>query len=404
MKIRIFTLLLLIPLFTFCEKSGGNGNENGNGGDNGNGQGQVDPVDPDAELPPEIKDGETVLVTNANVENFLTKVTYPERNYTETHIRDDEFAPTSPGKDDFAPKFTIRWEADPSAGAPVCHLWEDDGWSRNFVDSYIDDHYVTISSLRPNANYHYEVKAGEKVLTSGSFRTTGHLHQLRFSALRNVRDLGGWKTKDGSKTVKYRMIYRGGRFQSPELNSRGRGDLIAEGIKAQLDLRGHTSSGTQEYLNIEQSPLYGNVEDFNFLAPCIEEGYVQMLRDDQDKCKQCMQFIMKCVRENKPVYFHCSLGRDRTGTLAMMILGILGVNEGDISKEYELTQFAPNGYSVSSGEKTTMTRRVDYKGAANYIWGFTGENGSFADAMQAYLLSIGITQTEIDEFRSLMLE
>ena len=243
------------------------------------------------------------------------------------------------------------------------------------------------------------------MLAFGSFQTTGHLHQLRFSALRNVRDLGGWKTKDGTKTVKYRMIYRGGRFQSPELKVQGKVDLLAEGIKAQLDLRGHTTSGTQEYLNMEQSPLYGSVEDFNFLAPCIEEGYTQMLRDDQQKCKQCMQFIMKCVRENKPVYFHCSLGRDRTGTVAMMVLGILGVNEGDISKEYELTQFAPSGYSVSSGETTKMTRKVDYRGAANYIWGQAeDESWSFAQCMEKYFLSIGITQTEIDEFRTLMLE
>lgn len=400
MKIRTFLLLLLVPMFICCEKSGGNGNEN----ENGNGGNDQEQVDPESGYPL-IKDGDVVLATNENVENFLTTVTYPEKDYTTTHITDEAYAPTCPGKDDFAPKFTIRWEADPQDGSPVCRLWEEDGWSREYSTPYINDHYVDISSLRPNANYHYEVKSGEQVLAFGSFQTTGHLHQLRFSALRNVRDLGGWKTKDGTKTVKYRMIYRGGRFQSPELKVQGKVDLLAEGIKAQLDLRGHTTSGTQEYLNMEQSPLYGSVEDFNFLAPCIEEGYTQMLRDDQQKCKQCMQFIMKCVRENKPVYFHCSLGRDRTGTVAMMVLGILGVNEGDISKEYELTQFAPSGYSVSSGETTKMTRKVDYRGAANYIWGQAeDESWSFAQCMEKYFLSIGITQTEIDEFRTLMLE
>ena len=147
-------------------------------------------------------------------------------------------------------------------------------------------------------------------------------------------------------------------------------------------------------------------DDYAFCAPVIEEGYIWLLRDDGEKAKQCMQFIMQCVRENKPVYFHCSLGRDRTGTVAMLVLGILGVDEGDISKEYEITQFAPYGWATSSGEKTKMTRKsnADYWRAANYIWAMAGENGTFAQGVQAYLLSLGITKDEINEFRRNMLD
>ncbi len=34
--------------------------------------------------------------------------------------------------------------------------------------------------------------------------------------------------------------------------------------------------------------------------------------------------------ENDPVLFHCSMGRDRTGTTAFLILGLLGVDEGQL--------------------------------------------------------------------------
>ncbi|MBQ1656602.1 MAG: hypothetical protein II053_06835, partial [Bacteroidales bacterium] len=67
------------------------------------------------------------------------------------------------------------------------------------------------------------------------------------------------------------------------------------------------------------------------------------------------------------------------------------------------TQFAPYGYSVSSGESTRMTRMVDYKGAANFIWSNYAKDGSFADGVQAYLLEIGISQKDIDDFRKNML-
>ena len=88
----------------------------------------------------------------------------------------------------------------------------------------------------------------------------------------------------------------------------------------------------------------------------------------------------------------------------MMVLGILGVNEGDISKEYELTQFAPHGWATSDKETTKMTRKADYDDAAKYIWSLAGNGGSFADGMQNYLLSIGVSQNTIDQFRSEMLE
>ena len=356
----------------------------------------VTPVNPGEEedLAPQVKDGDVILVNNETVEKFLTNVTYPEKDYTETHLLDEAYQPTCPGKDDKPQSYTIRWTADSAAGDPVVRLWEDDGWSRDYTTLVAGDYYLTITNLRPNANYHFEVKAGSKMLTSGSFKTTGHVHQLFFSSgVRNARDLGGWKTKDGSKTVKYRKIYRGGRMEKSKLTTSGKRDILAEGIRAQLDLRGKSDV-------LSESPIEG----IEFCAPVIEEGYTTLLKNDQEKAKQCIQFIMKCVREGKPVYFHCSLGRDRTGTIAMIILGILGVNEGDISKEYELTQFAPHGWATSDGEKTKMTRKADYKSAANYIWSLAGENGSFSDGMQAYLLSIGITQAEIDEFRNLMLE
>ena len=401
---KLLALLLVLPLLAYCQKPAqepidDNNQEQGQG----QGQGSTDPgttEDPYSEAAPELKNGADLLVTNEYVQAFLEKVTYPERDYSETHIRDEEFGQTCPGngKTDKPAEFSLRWTKDEIAGTKTVKLWEDDGWSRELtVDE--GEYYVNLSNFRPNAHYHYELKnASGKVMTSGEFTTKGLVYQVYFKAnVRNARDLGGWKTKDG-KTVKYRMIYRGGRLQASTLTSkRGKDDLKAQGIKAQLDLRGKSdvlSAAATDYMD--------------FCAPVIEEGYTQMLRDDGAKVKECFEFVAKCVKENKPVYYHCSLGRDRTGTLSMILLGVLGVNEGDISKEYELTQFAPQGWATSEGESSKMTRRVDYKGAANYIWeNFAkktdGTYDEFSVGMEKYLLSIGVSQETIDGFRADML-
>lgn len=398
-KRRLLALALLLPLIAFCTKpSTDNGQEQGQEQGQGQNQGQTDPPvdDPFADAAPEVKNGDLILVTNEKVQAFLEDVKYPERDYSETHIRDEKYGQTCPGdgKTDKPNEFSIRWTKADADSEKTLKLWEDDGWSREMtVDA--GEYYVNIINLRPNAHYHYEVKTtAGKAVTSGEFNTKGLVYQVLFKAnVRNARDLGGWKTKDG-KTVKYRMIYRGGRLQPSTLTSkRGKDDLKAQGIKAQLDLRGKSdvlSAPAQDYLE--------------FYAPVIEEGYTTLLKDDQEKARQIFEIVAKCVKENKPIYYHCSLGRDRTGTLTMMLLGVLGVDEGDISKEYELTQFAPFEWATSGGETTKMTRRADYKGAANYIWNnFVGEGETFAQGMEKYLLSIGVKQETITEFRSLML-
>jgi hypothetical protein len=394
---KLLVLLLALPLLAYCTKPDpDNGKEQGQGEEQGQEQGQVTPPeeDPFADAAPEVKNGDLILVTNAKMQAFLEDVQYPERDYSQTHILDEKYGPTAPGNADKPQEYSIRWTKADADGDKTVKLWEDDGWSRE-INVEGGEYYVNIINLRPGAHYHFEVKgAGGKTVTSGEFDTKGLVYQVLFKAnVRNARDLGGWKTKDG-KTVKYRMIYRGGRLQSSTLTSkRGREDLKAQGILAQLDLRG------------KSDVLSGPAVDYmDFCAPVIEEGYTQMLKDDGAKVKQCFEYVAKCVKENKPVYYHCSLGRDRTGTLSMLLLGVLGVNEGDISKEYELTQFAPYEWATSGGETTKMTRRADYKGAANYIWNnFVGEGESFAQGVEKYLLSIGVSQETITEFRTLML-
>jgi len=352
-------------------------------------------------LAPQIKSGDRVCATNADVQQFLTDIQYPTHDYSYSSLltwAEQNNVTVSPGNSDKPAEYTIRWKANAAAGDITVNIEESD---RTWVyTASAGSYYVTISNLLPNTHYHYTVLgANDETLEAGSFDTYGKLHQLFFKRqIRNCRDLGGWTTQDG-KTIKYRKVYRGGRLEPSYLTKAGKADLVTEGIKAQLDLRGQSDV-------LAESTLKGLVDDYAFCAPVIEEGYSQMLKNDKEKTRQCIQFIMDCVAADKPVYFHCSLGRDRTGTVAMLTLGILGVPEGDISQEYELTQFAPSGYSVASGEKTKMVRTVDYKGAANVIWGYVdeGQGETFRDGVEKYLLEIGISQRDINAFRANMLE
>lgn len=465
MSKKFFALLLIVPMLVCCK---------GNVQKDDNKSEIPDPIDEPEGAAPAIVSGETYLVTNENVEKFLTEVTYPEHDWTYTKIFDyyggfdgKNFDWSNQPTSDKPNSYSIRWKADFSAGDLVLHLADNMGWSTDTAISE-GESFVNITNLVPNAEYTYTVTGSNgTVMTEGNFKTIGHVHQVFFKTkCRNARDLGGWVTKDGTKRIKYRKVYRGGRMNDPwdkMLSKTGKKEVIAEGIGAELELR-----GSDDYMT---EPA---VEGLEHCHPCIEEGGQVMLgvgtpsnkniakwliydasspwtaeqkapyltsdgkinkdkmNEDlenntikitmqirqafQDaykaKTKECFLFTLNNVRAGKGVYFHCSLGRDRTGTMQILLMGVLGISEGDIGKEYELTYFAPVGYSVSSSDKASNpepifknTRKAwVYSDVVPYFWKQAGENGSFADGVQNYLLSIGVTQAQIDEFRSLMLE
>ena len=380
---------------------------------------------------PEVKDGDVVLATNPLVEKFLTEVTYADKTCKEntkifdyyggfdgTNLTWDNWETDWPDGDK-PQAFSIRWKAeDMESGKMMLHLEDKLAWKAD-IEVKAGSRYVNITNLVPNDSYTYKVTAASgKVIAQGSFTTTGSVHQCFFSGdvkkkggvtlkgegARNCRDLGGWKTLDG-KTIKYRKVYRGGRLNEKwtpyPLNAQGQKEVLIEGIGAELDLRGNS--------DVIHEPA---VEGLDHCSPVIEEGGKSMLVSDHAKTKECFEFVVNSVRKGRPVHFHCSLGRDRTGTLSILLMGLLGVREGDIAKEYELTYFAPVGYSVSSSDKKSNTKPTFkntrmawvYSDVVPYFWELAGD-GTFAQGVEKYLLEVaGVAQKDIDDFRSLMLK
>jgi hypothetical protein len=433
---KLLSLLLIIPLIVACGTKeptpDPNGEENGqeqNGNENGNGNEGGETVDPYAKADIELHSGDVILATNPLVEKFLTEVSYPDKTYNQyTKVLDyyggfngkayDENGNEDPNgtvltwknysklwpNGDKPTSWSIRWKPeDVVEGSPMKLVLQDKyGWRAETAIT-AGSCYVNITNLVPQDEYTYSVTAESgKVMAEGNFTTTGHLHQCFFkSGCRNIRDLGGWKTLDG-KTVKYRMLYRGGRMQSETVSSAGKKEILAEGIGAQLDLR------NSDRLT---KPV---TKELDFLAPGIEQGGTWMLTNGNDAgnyTKQCFEFIVESLRNNKPVYFHCSLGRDRTGTLDILLLGLLGVPEGDIGKAYEVTYFSTVGYSVSSSEKDGNPEPIfkntrmawAYSDVTPYFWNMAG-SGTFAEGVEKYLLTVaGVSQKDIDDFREMML-
>ena len=132
----------------------------------------------------------------------------------------------------------------------------------------------------------------------------------------------------------YGRLFRGIRLES----STSVTELTNLGINSELDLREANSDTNKisRYNRIEAQNYYVNPLNYanNPNSTTLQEkNYYNMTRA---AVKYAMEEI---AYEHKNLYFHCRIGTDRTGTVAYVLEGLLGVPEEDRIQDYELSFF-----------------------------------------------------------------
>ena len=227
----------------------------------------------------------------------------------------------------------------------------------------------------------------------------------------NIRDLGGWKTLDGRR-VKQGLIFRGQGLNDNSVNGDriGRNRLMVEdisymrdvlGIKTDLDLR-----TKREISTMDKSPLGADVTFIQRGSPSYAGLFAKGGFNDE-LCSDSMKttaenFRVFCDRANYPIYFHCIGGADRTGSLAYIMLGVLGVSKHDIEVDWESTFYPqlPELEPRYSGKDYWRREQHFDEGFAKY----GDADTPWGRRIELYLLACGVTQEEIDRFRAIMLD
>lgn len=167
---------------------------------------------------------------------------------------------------------------------------------------------------------------------------------VAFEACFNFRDLGGYETVDG------RRVVWGAVFRSDSLHRLTDADLEAAanlGIRTIIDLRSTAEldrHGRFAYANDvafhhlplfeEHSPTFKPLEADD-PEPPPGEGYVEMAWRARDAIARAVRVI---AEGEYAVVFHCAAGKDRTGILAALVLSALGVPDGQIVTDYNLSE------------------------------------------------------------------
>lgn len=216
--------------------------------------------------------------------------------------------------------------------------------------------------LIPGQTFYYRIKdASNKIIhddLSCRVDDSSPLRTLYVDGVDNVRDLGGWRTIDGKK-IAYGKVFRGAKLNN--ITSKGIDTFLGTlGIKTEIDVRRHEDGeGGEATLSLLDPRLtyyecgmwqYTSIipdYELNLVLPSRKEGVPPKMATigfrEYNRAGIKAFFEKLADPSNYPIYYHCSAGADRTGTISYLLSGLLGVPYEDLARDYELTSFSNQG-------------------------------------------------------------
>ncbi len=253
---------------------------------------------------------------------------------------------------------------------------------------------VSVYNLFKSTTYYVEISAktgsGKTVVGKSSFTTSSiGPRVMNIDSLYNVRDIGGYKTVDG-KVTKQGMIFRGDALKpcaqsTANLSEAGKAYMSQElGIKLEIDFR---------------TPAEAQYYDTASIIPGARLEYITISAYGEifNNSNQIARiFKLMADEKNYPIYMHCTGGADRTGTVAYLLNALLGVSEKELIEDYEFTTFSI--YETRSTYNGIYSGK--FMGLEDKVYTYAGKN--LSERAEACLLSIGVTQEEINSIKTIM--
>ncbi|MBQ8164855.1 MAG: tyrosine-protein phosphatase [Clostridia bacterium] len=246
---------------------------------------------------------------------------------------------------------------------------------------------IDVYNLFPATEYYWQVTdASSNSSAVYKFTTADNQpHQLYLENINNVRDAGGLTTIDGYR-IKTGLLYRGGALEGATSYDI---DMLVNklGVKTDLDLRGSSTV----------SPLGADIN----MVP-ISVRWYQGIFESADTMTAIGNAVSVFAYEsNYPVLFHCSLGRDRTGTVQALLMALCNVSAEEIHREYMLSWFSSMGNLDNAG---TYAMNANVCELLKYMQSYKSPSLSLQENTEAFLLDCGVTATEIASIKSILVD
>lgn len=219
--------------------------------------------------------------------------------------------------------------------------WEDDFSSdyifelsknANFLDSYMVtclEASCSITNLEVGERYFWRVNGGK---INSFYTKDNYTRFIRIDGALNVRDIGGYKIKQG-------LIYRGSDLSTNyKITESGR-DMFVNKLKIKTEVELREERGDVGNSDVDSKVL------FKYLP------YRPYMEIFEEKHRQGICDIMNFLSDEKnyPMYIHCLGGADRTGMIAFYLRALVNESDEFIHMDYELTSLSTYAYGLAEG-------------------------------------------------------
>ncbi len=229
---------------------------------------------------------------------------------------------------------------------------------------------------------------------------------VSFEGLVNVRDLGGYPTRDGGLTRLHSLVRADDLWQ---LTPAGLAALEGYGIRTVIDLRWPEEAARNP------NPVPRALPGVRFLPISLlthtEDEWRLRSRDVVKELWKCtvlervrreLRQVLAAIADAAPggLLFHCVAGKDRTGLIAALLLALADVEPDAIASDYAVS--GPNlratylkRYADADPERILEALRCPEQGAHNMLKFLAGAGG-----IRAYLHDIGLTDAQVAALRA----
>jgi protein-tyrosine phosphatase len=241
------------------------------------------------------------------------------------------------------------------------------------------------------------------------------LRRIDLEGCHNFRDLGGYPTGDG-RTLRWRLLFRSDALHhlTPGAVVRvrdelGVGDLIDLRSSQELRADGRGLLG-REPLRFHHLPLYDGS-----LTATASESHGATLADRYFLMAEMAKgpiarVISTLAASPAAAVYYCAAGKDRTGVVSAILLGLLGVRDEIIVADYAATQenldaiidrlMATEGYRELLAVLPPETMHALPETMIALLTRIRDRYGS----MRGYAREIGVSDESVERFESRLLE
>ena len=240
--------------------------------------------------------------------------------------------------------------------------------------------------------------------------------RIRLEGARNVRDLGGLPTAHGTS------LRRGVILRADNLRALTDEDMNlltgTHGLRSVIDLRRN--------VELEAAPnLFRDHETVKYLhmplfddpatpaaTPSTPRSLEEIYRLLLDTRSEALLAVLRAVinDEHRPTVIHCTAGKDRTGVVIALILGVMGVSAEDIAHDYALTSEALTDEYLA--EARVRAERAGYEWSTyqsllvcppEFMFNTLAYLEETYGGARAYLLTHGFSEKELSRLEAVLI-